>query len=86
MHYTKMKEGHGVGSETEPKLGTHIWPGANNVLFVAVRNEEVPVGETVKEGASKGRCEGIHPSHGGKHIKKCEMPRSSSPMRYPEIM
>jgi hypothetical protein len=30
--------------------------------------------------------EGIHPSHGGKHIKKSEISRSSSPMSYPEIM
>ncbi|MCX5847105.1 MAG: hypothetical protein NTW12_12245 [Deltaproteobacteria bacterium] len=42
-HYTKMEEVHGEGTETEPKLGTHCWPGANNVLFVAVQNEEVPL-------------------------------------------
>jgi nitrogen regulatory protein PII len=41
--YTKMKEATGEGSETEPKLGTHTWPGANNVLYVAVQDEEVPV-------------------------------------------
>jgi nitrogen regulatory protein PII len=39
--YTKMKEVHGEGTETEPKLGTHIWPGANNALFVAVSDEKV---------------------------------------------
>lgn len=41
MRYTKMEEVHGEGAETEPKLGTHTWPGANNVLFIAVPDEEV---------------------------------------------
>ncbi|MEN6319849.1 MAG: PG0541 family transporter-associated protein [Syntrophaceae bacterium] len=39
--YTKMEEVHGEGIETEPKLGTHTWPGENNALFVAVPNEKV---------------------------------------------
>jgi hypothetical protein len=39
--YTKMEEAHGVGTDTEPKLGTHCWPGENNVLFVAVSDEKV---------------------------------------------
>ena len=40
--YTKMVEARGIGTETEPKLGTHFWPGKNNVLFMAVADEEVP--------------------------------------------
>jgi hypothetical protein len=39
--YTKMQEACGEGDETEPKLGTHTWPGKNNVLFVAVPTDEV---------------------------------------------
>jgi nitrogen regulatory protein PII len=39
--YTKMEEAHGEGNDTEPKLGTHTWPGENNVLLVAVPNEQV---------------------------------------------
>jgi hypothetical protein len=39
-HYTKMEQAQGEGDETEPKLGTHSWPGKNNVLFVAIPNEE----------------------------------------------
>jgi hypothetical protein len=39
--YTKMEEVHGEGTDTEPKLGTHIWPGANNALFMAVSDEKV---------------------------------------------
>ena len=43
--YTKMEQAHGEGDDTEPKLGTHTWPGKNNVLFVAVPSEEI---ETVR--------------------------------------
>ncbi len=41
--YTKMEEACGEGTDTEPKLGTHCWPGKNKVLFIAVQEEEVPV-------------------------------------------
>jgi len=40
--YTKMKEARGEGTETEPKLGTHCWPGRNNVLLMAVEGEIAP--------------------------------------------
>ncbi len=39
--YTKMHGATGEGQETEPKLGTHFWPGLNNALFLAVPDEEV---------------------------------------------
>ena len=39
--YTKMQEVYGEGQETEPKLGTHIWPGMNNVLFVVIEDDDV---------------------------------------------
>jgi len=39
--YTKMVEARGEGTETEPKLGTHFWPGKNNVLLMAVADEEI---------------------------------------------
>ncbi|MBI4632339.1 MAG: hypothetical protein HY742_00385 [Deltaproteobacteria bacterium] len=38
--YTKVKEVCGEGRETEPKLGSHIWPGKNNALFVVVEDNE----------------------------------------------
>jgi hypothetical protein len=41
--YTKWKETLGEGDETEPKLGTHYWPGRNNVLAVVLEDEKVPV-------------------------------------------
>ena len=36
-----MKDVSGEGTETEPKLGTHCWPGENNVLYIAVEDDEV---------------------------------------------
>jgi hypothetical protein len=41
--YTKWKETFGEGNETEPKLGTHYWPGRNNILAVVLEDEKVPV-------------------------------------------
>ena len=41
--YTKMEQAQGEGDETEPKLGTHSWPGRNNVLLMAIQNEECDV-------------------------------------------
>jgi hypothetical protein len=41
--YTKMIECRGEGTETEPKLGTHIWPGKNNILILALPDEEVSI-------------------------------------------
>jgi hypothetical protein len=39
--YTKLVEARGEGVQTDPKLGTHIWPGKNNVLFFALPDEKV---------------------------------------------
>lgn len=39
--YTKMHGATGEGRETEPKLGTHYWPGRNNTLLMAVQNEDI---------------------------------------------
>jgi len=48
--YTKMGGLMGEGEESEPKLGTHYWPGNNNALLLAVRNEEIhPLCELVRE-------------------------------------
>jgi hypothetical protein len=41
--YTKWRETLGEGEESEPKLGTHFWPGRNNVLAVVLDDERVPV-------------------------------------------
>ena len=39
--YTKMGGLMGEGEESEPKLGTHYWPGNNNALLLAVRDEKI---------------------------------------------
>lgn len=39
--YTKMSGVMGEGEESEPKLGTHYWPGKNNALMIAVEDEKI---------------------------------------------
>ncbi len=38
--YTKLEKASGEGVETEPKLHTHTWPGENNVIFIAVDDDQ----------------------------------------------
>ncbi|MGB5218188.1 MAG: PG0541 family transporter-associated protein [Smithella sp.] len=48
--YTKMCELMGEGEESEPKLGTHYWPGNNNALLLAVSDEKIkPLCELVRK-------------------------------------
>ena len=48
--YTKMCGLMGEGEETEPKLGTHYWPGKNNALLLAVSDEKIhPLCELVRK-------------------------------------
>ena len=48
--YTKMCGLMGEGEETEPKLGTHYWPGNNNALLLAVSDEKIhPLCELVRK-------------------------------------
>ena len=48
--YTKMCGLMGEGEETEPKLGTHYWPGNNNALLLAVNDEKIhPLCELVRK-------------------------------------
>ncbi len=47
--YTKFVGVHGEG-EGEPHLGTHIWPGVNNCLMVAVeKKQEEEITREVKD-------------------------------------
>ena len=58
--YTKWKETLGEGTETEPKLGTHCWPGKNNVLAVVVEDKAVlKISETIKKLKSEHPQGGI---------------------------
>lgn len=48
--YTKLTEACGEGTETEPKLGTHTWPGENNLLYLAVSDEQAPaIAELIRQ-------------------------------------
>ncbi len=48
--YTKLEEAQGEGTETEPKLGTHCWPGKNNLLLMALEDGQVRgVGDVVRK-------------------------------------
>jgi nitrogen regulatory protein PII len=38
--YTKLQKACGEGTETEPKLNTHTWPGDNNILLIATSDED----------------------------------------------
>ena len=44
--YTKMERVTGEGTDTEPKTGDIFWPVKNDLILIAVQNEEV---NTVKE-------------------------------------
>jgi nitrogen regulatory protein PII len=60
LGYTKWKEALGEGTETEPKLGTHCWPGKNNVLAVVVEDEAaLKIGDTIRKLKSEHPQGGI---------------------------
>jgi hypothetical protein len=48
--YTKMREVRGEGTDTNPKLGTHCWPGKNHALFIAADDGEANrIKDTIRE-------------------------------------
>ncbi len=48
--YTKIHGATGEGEESEPKLGTHYWPGRNNTLMIAVPDDSIaPLIELVQK-------------------------------------
>ncbi len=58
--YTKWKEAYGEGTETEPKLGTHVWPGKNYVLAAVVEDEIAPsIADAIKKLKSEHPKGGI---------------------------
>ncbi len=40
--YTRWEKVYGSGEKSEPHLGTHIWPKANDVMAVVMDEETVP--------------------------------------------
>ena len=58
--YTKFVDVQGEGHR-EPQLGTHIWPGKNNCIMVAVeKNKEKNIIEKTTELKEKFPGTGIH--------------------------
>lgn len=51
-NYTLWAKTYGRGTSSEPHLGTHIWPKANNVLSIGVEND---VAARIMEGVRKLR-------------------------------
>lgn len=39
--YTKWPEALGKGKTSGPRLDTHVWPGANSVIMVALEDDRV---------------------------------------------
>ena len=40
--FTKFEHVLGVGTHSEPHMGSHVWPGENNVLLIVSEDENVP--------------------------------------------
>jgi hypothetical protein len=59
-NYTKIKAVYGKGAASGAHLGTDIWPGRNNILYVACQeNEAKQLVLCVKELRKKLSKEGI---------------------------
>ncbi|MGQ9842057.1 MAG: PG0541 family transporter-associated protein [Spirochaetota bacterium] len=56
--YTKFIGVQGEGSR-EPQLGTHVWPGINNCMMVAVRNAKVKDAITEEMQSLKVKFKGV---------------------------
>jgi len=40
--YTKIRDVLGVGTHTEPRLDTNVWPGTNHSMFIALEEKKIP--------------------------------------------
>ena len=58
--YTKLPSIHGVGIHSLPHLDSHVWPGVNHGLFIAVEEEKKDeVLNRMKELKSTYKKEGL---------------------------
>ena len=58
--YTKWEKVIGQGELSDPHHGTHIWPKSNNILMIAMENEQAKVVfDEIRELRSKYSKEGI---------------------------
>ncbi len=58
--FTKIPNIYGVGTHSEPHMGSHIWPGENHMLLIVTDEENVPtILECVRKLKKKKQREGI---------------------------
>lgn len=58
--YTKLPSVHGAGAHSAPHLDSHIWPGINQGLFIAIEEEKKDrVLSRMKELKSMYKKEGL---------------------------
>ena len=58
--FTRLEHVSGVGTHSEPHMGSHVWPGENNLLFIVSDDENVPkILECVRNLKKKKLKEGI---------------------------
>ena len=60
-YHTKVPGVHGAGECSEPRLDSHVWPGTNTMLLIAVREgSKAPMLGAVREMKERHREEGVH--------------------------
>ena len=59
-HYTKWREVVGKGKGSGPHLGTHVWPGVNQMMMIVLRDEQVsPLTEALRPLKDRFAHEGL---------------------------
>jgi len=64
--YTKLPKVYGRGESGGPRMGTHVWPGENEMLWVVTEKEKI---QSLLECAKK-----LKEEHGGKGVKVFVLP------------
>ncbi len=64
--YTRLPDIQGVGSESEPRLDSHVWPGTNTILMILVARE---TGEKIL-----GAVRGLKERHAEEGVKAIVLP------------
>jgi len=60
-YYTKVPGVHGAGECSEPRLDSHVWPGTNTMLLIAVKEgSKGPMLGAVREMKDRHLKEGVH--------------------------
>lgn len=58
--FTKFEHVFGVGTHSEPHMGSHVWPGENSALVIVSEDENIPkILECVRNLKRKKLREGI---------------------------